>query len=138
MNARCLEFPDGSFDTAALLGNGFGLGGNMENCRRILSELSRVVKPKGVLIASSREPTRTDNPLHLAYHERNRKQGKPIGMAHLRVNFEGEKGEWFDLLMIEIKAIDDYISGTGWVREHVIESDDPLDSGYGVVLRNRG
>jgi len=47
MDARCLDFLDDSFDTAALLGNGFGLGGNMEDCRRILSELSRVVKPDG-------------------------------------------------------------------------------------------
>jgi len=58
-------------------------------------------------------------------------------LAHLRVNFEGDKGEWFDLLMIEINTIDDYISDTGWVCEQVIEPDDPLDSAYGIVLRNR-
>ncbi len=136
MDARAMDFPENSFDTAALLGNGFGLGGNVDDCRKILSGLSRVVKPSSLLIATSRDPERTDNPRHLAYHELNRGLGKPIGAVRLRVNFDGDKGEWFDLLLVEIKAIDAIIKGTGWTLEKVIEARDPLDSRYGVILKN--
>ena len=54
----------------------------------------------------------------------------------LRVNFDGAKGEWFDLLLVEIKTIEEFISGTGWVLDRIIESEDSEDSGYGVVLKN--
>ena len=136
MDARNIDFPTDSFDTATLFGNGFGLGGNIDECSKILSGLSRVVKPGGLLIASSRDPVGTDNPRHLVYHERNRSQGKPIGSVRLRVNFDGAKGEWFDLLLVEIKTIEEFISGTGWVLDRIIESEDSEDSGYGVVLKN--
>ena len=57
-------------------------------------------------------------------------------MVKLRVNFEDRKGEWFDLLFVEIREINHLLSETGWVVEKLITSDDPLDSLYGVVLRN--
>jgi hypothetical protein len=73
----------------------------------------------------------------LAYHKRNREIGKPIGLLRFRVNYDGDKGEWFDFYMVEPENIEDFLNGTGWVLERLIRDDDPKQSGYGVVLRNR-
>ena len=88
MDARDLNFPDDYFDTASLLGNGLGLGGDVDASRRLLSALSKAVRPGGLLLASSIDPTNTENPTHHAYHDMNRARGKPAGLVRLRVNFE--------------------------------------------------
>ena len=101
--------------------------------RKMLQGLRRVVKPGGLLLASSRDPKKTDNPIHLAYHERNRQQGKPIGFVSLRVNFGEVKGDWFDFYMLEPHEVEAFITDTGWSLERLYNPDEPV---YGVVLRN--
>jgi SAM-dependent methyltransferase len=135
MDAMNLDFPENSFDTAGLFGNGLGLCG-LEGSKKMLQELSKVVKPKGLLVASSRDVKITTNPQHYAYHQRNREQGKPIGLIRLRVNFREIKGDWFNLYMLEPHEVESYIKKTGWSLERIIESEDPANPIYGVVLRN--
>ncbi len=135
MDVLNLEFPDNSFDTAALFGNGLGLCG-LEDGRKMLQGLHRVVKPGGLLLASSRDPKITTNPLHFAYHEKNKAQGNPIGLIRFRVNFQDLKGDWYDLYIPELEELEGFIEGTGWRLEHIIHPDDPSHAIYGVVLRN--
>ena len=135
MDAMNLEFPENSFGTVTLLGNGLGLCG-WEDSWKMLQGLSKVVRPKGLLISSSRDPKITTYPRHLEYHQRNREQGKPIGLIRLRINFDDVKGDWFDLYMLEPDEVEDFIDGTGWSLERMIQPDDPSNPIYGVVLRN--
>lgn len=135
MDALNLEFPENSFDTATLFGNGLGLCG-LEGSLKMLQSLSKVVRHNGLLLASSRDPKKTSNPIHFAYHQRNRERGKPIGLVRIRVNFENLKGDWFDLYMPQPEEVEGFISGTGWSLERMIEADDPVNAIYGVVLRN--
>jgi SAM-dependent methyltransferase len=131
MDAMNLEFPAGSFDTVILFGNGLGLCGL--DSMKMLEGLHRVVKPGGLLFASSRDPRKTDSPIHLAYHARNRLQGKPIGLLKLRVNYGDVKGDWFDFYMSEPEEVEPFIHGSGWVLEHLTNLDESI---YGIVLRN--
>lgn len=136
IDATDMDFPEDYFDTASLLGNGLGLGGDMKTSREMLLCLRKIIRSGGMLLASSRDPGKTNDPGHLVYHELNRKLGKPIGQVRLRVNFKEKKGDWFDLLFVEVNGINDLIAGTGWKIERLIASDDPRESLYGVVLRN--
>ena len=131
MDAMNLDFPTDSFDTVILFGNGLGLCG-LES-KKMLERLHKVIKPDGLLLASSRDPKKTENPVHLAYHDHNRQQGKPIGFIRLRVNFGDDEGDWFDFYMLEPEEVEEFISGSGWVLERLFLFDDPV---YGVVLRN--
>ena len=136
IDANDMDFPEDYFDTASMLGNGLGLGGDMGSCKKMLSRLSRIISSGGVILATSRDTAKTDNPVHLAYHRMNRGLGKPIGQIRIRVNFEGRKGDWFDLLFLDVDQIGEAIRGTSWKMEKLIQSDDPKESLYGVVLRN--
>jgi SAM-dependent methyltransferase len=135
MDALNLEFPKDSFDTATLFCNGFGLCG-LEGSRKMLQGLSKVVRPNGLLLASSIDPKNTSNPVHLTYHQRNRELGRPIGLVHIRVNFQNLNGDWFHLYLIEPEHVEDHISSTGWSLEKLIGADDQKNPFYGVVLRN--
>jgi len=135
MDATNLEFPENSFGTASLFGNGLGLCG-IEGSKKMLKGLSKVVKPNGLLVASSRDPNITSNPLHFTYHQRNREYGNPIGLIRLRVNFKEEKGDWFDLYMLEPDEVEGFIRDTGWSLERMIEAKDQTHAIFGVVLRN--
>ena len=136
MDARELDFPENYFDTASLLGNGLGLGGDVDDSRQLLSNLSRAVRPGGVLLASSINATNTEEPAHLAYHDMNRARGKPAGLVRIRVNFEDLKGDWFDLLFLDLHEIKPVVKGTGWEVVDMVMPDDPKASRYGVVLGN--
>lgn len=123
MDARNLNLPDGYFDTIIMFGNNFGIAGGFEETRRMLAEFHRVTKEDGTIIASTRDPLKTDNPAHLAYHERNRKRGRPPGLVRIRVGFRGEYDDWFELLMVGEEELIDMLEPTGWRLERIYRSE---------------
>lgn len=72
------ELPEGigTSDTFLLLGNNVGLLGGSEQALLVLAELAQVATPSARVIVSGTEPYATDNPDHLAYHERNQQRGR--------------------------------------------------------------
>src|SRR5262245_28289730 len=59
------KFMANSFDTVLMLGNNFGLFGDVANAKMILKTLARITSPEGQIIAGSRNPYKTDIPEHL-------------------------------------------------------------------------
>ena len=123
MDARSLNLPDGYFDTIIMFGNNFGIAGGFEETRRMLAEFHRVTKEDGIIIASTRDPLKTDNPAHLAYHELNRKSGRPPGLVRIRVGFQGEYDDWFELLMVGEEELIEILEPTGWRLERIYRSE---------------
>jgi len=82
-----------------LMFNNFGICGGYQETVRFLRELSRILRRGGRVLASSLHPTLTDNESHLRYHELNRKRGLPVGLVTLRLEYGGEVGNWFKLLL---------------------------------------
>ncbi|MFQ6073781.1 MAG: class I SAM-dependent methyltransferase [Candidatus Bathyarchaeia archaeon] len=97
--APWLPFRDETFDTLLLMFNNFGICGGYRETIRYLKELKRILKTGGCVLASSLHPALTDDESHLRYHELNRKRGLPIGLVTLRLEYGGEAGEWFKLLL---------------------------------------
>jgi len=114
MDVRSLKFPDSYFDTVVMFGNNFGIAGGVSQTQRVLRALHRVTAVDGIIITTSRDPLKTDNPSHLAYHERNRSRGRPPGLVTLRIGFQEEYDEWFDLLMVGEEEMREVIAPTGW------------------------
>ena len=114
MDVRRLEFPEALFDTIVMFGNNFGIAGGVEETRRVLRALHRVTTGDGLIIAACRDPMKTDNPAHLAYHELNRSRGRPPGLVKIRIGFRGEFDDWFDLLLVGEEEMREVIAPTGW------------------------
>ncbi|UCD45865.1 MAG: class I SAM-dependent methyltransferase [Candidatus Bathyarchaeota archaeon] len=134
MDARRLDFPEGRFDTVIMFGNNLGIAGGFEETRIMLEGFHRVTCEDGVIIASTRAPLTTDNPVHLAYHEQNMKRGRPPGLVRIRVGFQGEFDDWFELLMVEEEELVRLLEPTGWALERIYWSE---GSNYTAILTKK-
>ena len=132
MDVRDLYFPEGYFDTVVMFGNNFGIAGGIPETRRMLDGLHRFTGEDGIVIASTLDPLKTDNPVHLVYHEQNRKRGRPPGLVRIRICFRGECDGWFELLMIGEEELVEVLEPTGWTIEKVYRSD---GASYTAILK---
>ena len=115
----------GVFDTIVMLGNNFGLFGSYQGAKRLLRRFHHLTSREARIIAESNDIYQTTDPLHLAYHARNRQRGRMSGQIRLRVRYQTWKGPWFDYLMVSPNEMQDILMGTGWHTErflHALES----------------
>jgi len=131
MPVEKLNFPAASFDTVLAMGNNLGLAGTVPGTIELLRKLHVMTTREGRIIGSGRDPSKTDNPAHLAYHELNRKAGKPIGQVRLQVRFGEEASDWFNLLLVSIPEVDEIAKNAGWKLERNFEGENGT---YAVVL----
>ena len=131
MPVKKLNFPPRSFDTILMMGNNLGLAGSVPGTIELLRKLHEITTREGRMIGSGRDPSKTDNPAHLAYHERNRKAGKPIGQVRLQVRFGEEATDWFNLLLVSIPDVEEIAKNAGWKVERSFEGENAT---YTVVL----
>jgi SAM-dependent methyltransferase len=124
MDVKNLEFPAGSFETVIMMGNNFGLAGGMEPTKKVLRDLHRITTDEGRIIATSRDPLDTEDPRHLAYHERNRRRGRPPGLVIIQLEFRGEIGPWFELFMATPEEMIEIAEATGWRVEETYREED--------------
>jgi SAM-dependent methyltransferase len=116
----------GVFDTIVMMGNNFGLFGSPKRARWLLRRWRALTTPESVILAETRDPYQTDDPLRTAYHAYNRQRGRMGGQARIRVRFRKTKGPWFDYLFVSRDELREILSGTGWQLSHTIDSEDSM------------
>jgi SAM-dependent methyltransferase len=104
----------GTFDSALLLGNNLGLLGSRENAASFLSDLGRLLKPGGVIAGTILDVYQTSNPVHLAYHQRNRDLHRMPGQLTIRVRYENMASAWFDWLAASPAETAELAAAAGW------------------------
>jgi SAM-dependent methyltransferase len=126
INARLLSITQisrrlGIFDTILMLGNNFSLVANPKRARWLLKRFRSATSESGRIIAQTRDPYKTDVVEHLAYHERNRQNGKMAGEARIRVRYKKYVTPWLDFLMVSQDEMKTMIEGTGWAIATVFD-----------------
>lgn len=117
------------FDSVVALGNNLGLLGNPRDAHATLAALAAITTTDAVIVGTCLDPYATEDPLHFAYHRRNRDLGRWPGEITLRVRYGSVASEWFDLLWCSVDELGHICATTEW---HVA---DTLDANpYGVVL----
>jgi SAM-dependent methyltransferase len=117
----------GHFDTVLMYGNNFGLFASRSKARRLLKALRPLADR---IVAESNDITRTDVPVHTAYHERNRRRGRLPGQLRLRVRYSTLKGPWFEYLLVRPDEMTEIVDGTGWSIERFVHD----ESSYFVAV----
>jgi ubiquinone/menaquinone biosynthesis C-methylase UbiE len=125
MSIESVDFKPNSFDTILMMGNNFGLFGNLNKAKRLLKRFHRMTSKDGLIIASSRDPYKTDNPAHLQYHKMNKRKGRMSGRVKIRIRYEKYKGRWFDYLMVSKEEMTQILSNTGWKAKEFLDTGDP-------------
>jgi SAM-dependent methyltransferase len=113
----------GSFDTVVMWGNNFGLFGDPAKAVRMLRRLDRLTTDRGRIVAESRYVYDTDDPEHLAYHERNRRRGRMAGQLRLRIRHRSYATPWFDYLIVSPQELVELLDGTGWHVSRLLDGD---------------
>jgi len=125
--ARVLSVTDvgprlGIFDTILMIGNNFGLFANSNRAKRLLRQFHHSTTPNALIIAESADPYQTSEPFHLAYHRRNRREGKMPGELTIRVRYKKYKTPWFKYLIVSKKEMKRILDDTGWRVKRFIDS----------------
>lgn len=126
----------GTFDTIVMMGNNFGLVGNPRRARWMLRKFRNMTSPEGRIVAETRDVYRTNEPDHLAYHERNRRRGRMPGQVRIRVRFHAYATPYFDYLMVSREEMEGILEGTGWRAQDYLESEEV--AGVYVAVLGKG
>lgn len=118
MSADNIKLDRSDFKTVVLFGNNFGIMGTPEGVVKMLKGFYDVTDDNAVVLAGSRDPTDTDEEMHLAYHAKNRTEGRPIGQVKLRNKFQGEVDDWWYLLMCGKELMSKLAEEAGWYLEN--------------------
>ncbi len=131
-----LPFRAGEFDTVVLFGKNLGICGTPAKFQRMLRELHRVTSKRARILGTTRMPNTTD-PAHRRYLTENCKRGRAIGQIRLRLEMDGRRGPWFDLLLLSPTDLLQLAAKEGWELAHVF-APDGFEQGYSVVMEKTG
>jgi 2-polyprenyl-3-methyl-5-hydroxy-6-metoxy-1,4-benzoquinol methylase len=116
-DARCIsifDFEEGPFDTLLIMMHGIGMVETLDGLKRFLEHAHKLVKPDGQILLDSLDVRCTDDPVHLAYHERNRQAGRYFGEMHLQFEYKGQKGQPLIWLHVDPETLANSASEAGW------------------------
>jgi SAM-dependent methyltransferase len=126
-----VRFKPNSFDTIIMMGGNFGLFGSFNKARKILKRFHTMTSKQGIIIATTRDPYMTDDPIHLEYHECTKQKGRMGGQVRIRSRYRKYIGQWFDYLLVSRDEMKQILLDTGWrIREFL----NGKDSNYGVII----
>ncbi len=118
-------------DAFLMMGHNFGLFGGPKKIKTILKKMNILSSDSARILASVGHIYKTNNPVHLAYHEFNRKRGRMAGQLRLRIRYRNYCSPWHDYLFASPEEIEKLLIGTNWKVDKFIESN---KSSYGVIL----
>jgi SAM-dependent methyltransferase len=113
----------GVFDTIVMYGNNLGLLASRRRGRGLLRRLHRVTSPQARILGEMTDVYTTEDPVHLAYHERNRRRGRMSGQLRIRIRYRDAATPWFDYLFLSREELEELLEGTGWRLARTYEDD---------------
>ncbi|GIM97256.1 class I SAM-dependent methyltransferase [Paractinoplanes toevensis] len=113
------------YDTFLLLGNNLGLFEGPERAPVLLDALARLAKPGARIVAQGTDPYGTTDPVHVAYHRRNREAGRIGGQLRLRLRYRLLATEWFDYLNCSPAELEALLAGSRWRLRSIDDRDRP-------------
>jgi SAM-dependent methyltransferase len=127
----------GEFDTVILYGNNFGLLGSRRSAMRILRRFHRLMSDRSRILAESFDWSKTDDPVHLANHERNRRRGRMPGQNRIRIRHGLLATPWFDYLLTTPDEMAELASAVGWELARTVHEPDKAIHLYVGILEKR-
>jgi SAM-dependent methyltransferase len=120
-----IETLGGPFHTIVMYGNNFGLFGGIARARRLLAVMHKITSSNATILAASSDPYKTRDPVHLAYHQRNRERGRMGGQVRVRIRYRQFRGDWFDYLFASAAEVHAIVARTGWIVKNIVPSKGP-------------
>ena len=116
-DVRCVDilyFEAEPFDTVLMLGRGIGIVENLAGLDSFLDDVHKLVKQDGQILLNSLDVRCTNDPVHLTYHEANRKANRYFGECCFQFEYKGQKGPVWKWLFVDPETLSSHALKTGW------------------------
>lgn len=108
------EIEERNFDRIILLGCSIAFVENLDGLKKFLEYAKSIIKPEGLILMDSRDIRLTDNPKHIKYQKNNIESGRYRGEIRIQIEFNGIKGEKFQILHIDPDTLSDITESVNW------------------------
>jgi hypothetical protein len=75
------------------------------------------------IVATSNDPYMTDDRVHLAYQEHNRRRYRMPGQNRIRIRYRELADPWFDYLIVSPAEMEQLVDGTEWRVRRLVRDD---------------
>jgi 2-polyprenyl-3-methyl-5-hydroxy-6-metoxy-1,4-benzoquinol methylase len=113
-----------TFDTLLMLMNGIGMVGTPSELDRFLHHAAHLVNEGGCLLCDSIDVTKTTDPIHVRYREKNVRKNRYPGQQFYTAAYAGEVSPLFPWLHLEFGMLQAHALRNGWSAELVFSGDD--------------
>jgi len=113
-----------SFDTLLMLMNGIGMVGTPSELDRFLAHAAHLVNPGGCLLCDSIDVSKTTNPIHIRYREKNVRKNRYPGQQFFTASYANETSALFPWLHLDFATLEAHARRSGWVAKHICSEDD--------------
>ena len=123
-DARCcdiLAFTGEPFETLLMLGHGIGIAGTLPGLDHLLRHVYKLTQPGGHLLVHSLDVRRTDDPVHLRYHDANRRAGRYVGSIRTQFTYGDHTGPYCDWLHVDHDTLEEHAEPVGWSCDVLVE-----------------
>lgn len=122
------------FDTFLMLGNNLGLLGGPAHAPLFLEALAAMAAPGARIVGETADPYTTTDPLHLDYHDQNRRSRRLPGQLRLRVRHKRTVTPWWDYLLCTPDELVEVIAPTAWTLVSVTPRPSPSAQWVATLL----
>ena len=91
----------------------------------VLDALGALAAPGARIVGETADPYTTTRPVHLDYHEKNRKSGRLPGQLRLHIRHERTATPWWDYLLCTPEELEEVIAPTAWTLDGVLQRPSP-------------
>ncbi|HHX64104.1 MAG TPA: class I SAM-dependent methyltransferase [Chloroflexi bacterium] len=117
------QYSGGPYDTLLMLMHGIGIVGTLAGLDRFLRHARGLTNPGGRIVLDSLDVRHTDDPVHIAYQEANRRMGRYEGEIRMRFEYGGQIGEFIEWLHIDYDTLSEHAAAAGWACRRVYALD---------------
>lgn len=106
-----------NYGTILMMMNGLGLAGKLSQLRPMLNHMRTLLRPGGFVLADSSD-------ISYLYEDMPKPINKYYGEVSFQFEYDGQKGEWFDWLYIDLDTLEQQLAIADWSLEVLATSDD--------------
>ena len=103
--------------------HGIGMVQDLTGLDRFLEHAHSLLKPSGQILLDSLDVRGTDDPVHLAYQESNRRAGRYVGEIRMCFAYKGKGGPLFGWLHVDPETLTAHAERIGWACQVVCQED---------------
>jgi len=113
-----------TFDCLLMLMNGIGMVGTPSELDRFLAHAAHLVNESGCLLCDSIDVSKTTDPVHVRYREKNVRKNRYPGQQFYSMSYENETSALFPWLHLDFVTLEAHAKNNQWAAELIFSGED--------------